>query len=332
MRRITPFTVLLTALILIAPAAIAAPGLNLDNLDPKTVSKVAHKEILKVLSSNTATSAPLVVIADKNVPAKYVAATKTNLTKAYKFFEADFSPDKVSALLWLNKDKDSISWGQKQFNLLTTNWDERKNFPLANGGSKQCQEAFPIYGLRAPGGKYDYSYVECAGETSPDKYFKSIHEYTHLYQAQNHLMNNAPVWVVEGMADFYGQHLGLWTSNDKALVMHRKMLARQGRVPSIKSLSKAQFVTLMKKFESPEYDQSAYYFGSLATEALVAVFGEFKVNEFVKSFSALPENYSGKPVISPLFYESFETSFGVAPTAFYEKLYPYVTAMSKVYQ
>ena len=87
----------------------------------------------------------------------------------------------------------------------------------------------------------------------------------------------------------------------------------------------------MQKMESSEWNHASYYLGSLATEALVAVFGNDQFLNFVMDWRDLPDCRRQCPVIANNFEVRFEKFFGVTPLKFSEKLYPYYVGMNENY-
>ena len=151
-----------------------------------------------------------------------------------------------------------------------------------------------------------------------------------MFQSDNHFVGpNSVEWLVEGSADFYGQMLGLNYENPANLIMQRAMMTNW--VSESKHLTQDQFIKLMQSMESSEWNHASYYLGSLATEALVAVYGNEQFLKFVKDWKELPDCRMQCITTPNNFATRFEKFFGVTPLKFYEKLYPYYVGMNDYY-
>ena len=108
---------------------------------------------------------------------------------------------------------------------------------------------------------------------------------------------------------------------------------QSNNVPGISSFSVEDFVARMKSLEAKNYDnRQAYYLGSLATEVLVALYGHQKVIDFMKDWKDLPDCRRGCQLTPNNLNERFLKWFGMSTDAFYEKLFPYVKAVTAQYK
>ena len=167
----------------------------------------------------------------------------------------------------------------------------------------------------------------------------SPHEYTHLAQAgaASNYWGAAPWWALEGMASFYGEAIG-YQSFDKNQEKRKEFHANAASDPAITKLlgatlksllannDKVLTVSLMGKTEKWDGNQSqlqsqlglTYLLGSYACEVLAAVYGQEKINMFMKSFTTSDD-----------WAKNFQNTFGISKTTFYEKLTPYLYEMTK---
>lgn len=163
----------------------------------------------------------------------------------------------------------------------------------------------------------------------------SAHEYTHLAQASidHQYWTNAPLWLVEGMAQFYGEAIGYapFDSNNRTLLESRRGTAYDYQVASGKSLKSilekndaASVREIMQtiEFPSPRYSNGggslSYVLGGYATEVLVAVYGHESFEKFVTSFGSSKD-----------WELNFKNSFGISKDEFYGKITSYLAEVSK---
>ncbi len=310
---------------------ISSRPVTIDNLDPTQVAGMAYDSVLKALSEKPLSKVDVKFTVDPNVPSKWMEQEAIRLDRIYSLMKNDFNPDFVRALYWLDTNAESIAWAQTQYN----SWGSyiKKNLK-DDVGQQTCGNASGVGWFDEVNGvKTDrWGYITCAGEVTPDKAFKAVHEYFHLFQTKFNLTGEHQVqWLVEGSADYYGQALGLIFEDPAMQLMHRKM--QVNNVPGISTFTLQDFVGRMKSLESANYDaRQAYYLGSLATEVLIAIYGHQKVIDFMKDWKDLPDCRRGCTLVPNNLDARFQKWFGMPVESFYEKLYPYVKAMTAVYK
>jgi len=283
---------------------------------------------------DTSTKSPSIFYIDPLIPKDWIELEKQRLELAYRFWIKEFNPDKIEWIYWLTTDSASIAWAENLYTEKKRGYN--KGITIYQGNEQFCNTGTGSNFRTgfAPNRVDNYTIFFCAGVTERDsvKAFKPIHEYTHLVQTKFHGPGNAPDWVVEGMADYYGQALGLLTQPDgeKLLMEHRKGLSFSAH--NLDELSQDQFVKYMKTLETPSgYGSNLYYLGGLATEVLVAVYGHDKAVEFTKSFVNMLDILEGPERTPSKFKENFFSVYKMTPDDFYKKLYPYAVAMHKIY-
>jgi hypothetical protein len=155
------------------------------------------------------------------------------------------------------------------------------------------------------------------------------HEYVHVIQdSVEHFFDLQPCWSTEGMANFYG--ISIAKPNQEFL----NGLIRQDLNSTIGSFDTSQtfgslllqnsseiIVKLMTKMETPNPEDrlpACYDLGGWAYEALVAIYGQDKIVDYLESF----RNQNG-------WKTNFEITFGIKPEKLYENLTPYFAAKAK---
>ena len=318
------------------PSATPTPSVtirpvSIDILDPNQVAQLAYESVLNAFNSKPQSKLDVRFAVDPNVPSKWVDQETLRLNRIYSLLKDDFNPNFIRALYWLDTNSESIAWAQAQYN----SWGSyiKKNLK-DDVGQPICGNASGVAWFEEVSGlKTDrWGYVTCAGEVTPDKAFKAIHEYFHLFQSSYNLTGEHQVqWLVEGSADYYGQALGLIYEDPAMQVMHRKR--QVNNVPGITTFTLQEFVGRMKSLESSMYDnRQAYFLGSLATEVLVALYGHKKVIDFMKDWKDLPDCRRGCTLVANNLDARFQKWFGMSTDTFYEKLFPYVKAMTAEYK
>ena len=310
------------------PTVPSSP-ITLDNLDISRVSQLAYSNVLKDYEALVKKIAPITFYVDPSVSNLWIAEEQSRLNRIYTFLQTSFLPQSVNALYWIDSNDSTIQWAQSKYN----SWNSGiiHDFQSDKSGPP-CGNAYAVAWPEVTGNSNidRWGYVSCSGEVTSDKAFKPIHEYFHLFQADNHFVGpNSVEWLVEGSSDFYGQMLGLNYENPSNLLQHRKMMTNW--VSESKHLTQEQFITLMQKMETSEWNHASYYLGSLATEALVAVFGNNQFLSFVKDWKDLPDCRKQCQTTPNNFAARFEKYFGITPLKFYEKLYPYYVGMNEYY-
>lgn len=295
--------------------------INLDNLDVEKVNAFAYRSVIDSFRNSVDARLDIKLIADDSIQDSFLKLELERIQRIHRLLELHFSPTNLTAIYWINTSKEKSEWGQNAYNQLgspikRTFSEEAKQFPCG------AASGFAWKSIKDNKSFDNWGYISCAGETTPDKAFKPIHEYFHLFQTKFNFTGPHMVsWLVEGSADFYGQILGLQYENQDLLNIHRRMMTNW--VSEGKNLKEDEFVALMKRMETDEFNKSAYYLGSLATEVLVAIYGHEKFVNFIMDWKDLPDCRMGCNKVENNFSERFNKHFSIKPEAFYKKIYPY---------
>lgn len=194
----------------------------------------------------------------------------------------------------------------------------------------------------ALGSKLDdtYTNIQCLNpnSTSIQNRQTGPHEYTHFAQYHSASMPNlAACWVIEGMATFYGVAIGFYEIDSKGELrtnFYRNFARSYGQQTGdttgffniTKWLSEGnteEIIRIMQLLEVPGCSQNTgpttvqigYLMGSMAFEALVAVYGHQGVVNFMTDYTKTKD-----------WRVSFKNTYGLEPEDFYRKLTPYIAS------
>lgn len=298
--------------------------MSIDNLKAVDVYARSRQEVNNAISKSQYVNSFLNFNIGPNQDEKVVNVEKESLSKAARLWSGLYQPkEQLEVLFYSYAD---LEWAKSKYTQITG----AQSFISASS----CTAT---YCGNASAGRSDdgpWIYEQGLGGTLWNR-STSAHEYTHLAQTSGNpdYWNLAPIWLVEGMAQFYGEavgylpfdkdlqtrgeiHRGYCESFSKAKLGDMKSLLARNDVETIKSLMK------VVEFPEPRHTEpitsAAYLLGSYASEVLVAVYGHNAMEAFIKSFA-----------ISTDWTTNFLQSFGITPTEFYEKLTPYLFEMSK---
>lgn len=163
----------------------------------------------------------------------------------------------------------------------------------------------------------------------------SAHEYTHLVQASfnRQYWTLAPLWLVEGSAQFYGEAIGYAPfdfTNQTRSASHLRLsydyFRESGK--NLKDILKENNIENTKilmssiEFPTPRYGNGsanlAYVLGAYATEVLVAVYGHESFEKFLGEFKRSQD-----------WELNFKNSFGITKDEFYVKITKYLAEISE---
>ena len=307
---------------------------DITKYDYCAVFSSAKKALTDRLTSLPTQTPPLEFLADPKISADWLALEKARVTVAYNFWYPDFKPEKFTELYWLMDTKEQVAWANAI-------WQPREghtngNAPIEHLDPNNCEAAdsADFANIDFTTRTYiSHGYITntCAGETTPDKAFKVIHEYTHLVQFSMHMPQNAPSWMTEGGADYFGEILGNAQISEAVLDAHHKSFTLWAKASS---LSESEWIQAAKDMESPSADpHTAYYYGSLMTELLIGVYGLDKYIALMKSYLAAPDVNMGPERVDKSFLGiQFQKVYGISIDEFYKDAYPYIHEMGKLYE
>jgi hypothetical protein len=308
---------------------------EITNYNACAVFLNAESALLARLKNSGHVAAPVKIIADPGIDSQWISAEKARVTDAYNFWLPDFKPESFTELYWLMNTKDQVAWANSIWLPLEGNTNGHASIDHLSPSSCNAADSADFGQVDWQTHTYtSHGYITntCAGETTPDKAFKVIHEYTHLVQYSMNIVQNGPSWLAEGGADYFGEILGNAQVSQALVDAHHKMYVQW--IPNVSSWSSQQWLTEAKSLENANADpHEAYYLGSLITELLVGVYGLDKYIAFMKSYSSAPNIFMGPERADGAFLPAqFQKVYGISLDDFYKDAYPYVHAMSKLYE
>ena len=293
--------------------------INVDINDLKTtlVYEKSRQEISEAIQKSTYVNSSFAFNIGPNQVSSRVETEKNALNRAAKLWSNIYkSQEKIEVIFY---DFSDLDWAKLKYAQISGS----ANFHSADSCSSS-------YCGNATVGRYASKVLVWEQGLGGTLWNRSTtaHEYTHLAQTSGseNYWNTAPLWLVEGMAQFYGEAVS-YVSFDTQLTTRRE-LHRQyvldsksiidGDLKAILDLKNSNKVKeLMSLIEFPASKSQAntalaYLLGSYASEVLVAVYGHSSFENFVKSFSDSSD-----------WKTNFSKNFGITSDDFYSKLVPY---------
>ena len=309
----------------VQPTAVKIePSLTLDNLIPSLVFSKSRESIQKIINSSTYELSGVNFNVGPSVDKSKVDIEKQTIANTAKLWSNIYKPNNNVQVIF--------------YNYADLDWAKSKALEISPSASIYSANSCSVnYCGNASAGQLSngvWLYEEGLGGGLRNR-STSAHEYTHLAQASvsSQYWNEAPLWLVEGMAQFYGEAVG-YTPFDKSNVtrtQHHQGLAYDyylGSGQTIKSVLEQKNIqsttALMQfiEFPSPRNTQAtlgaAYLVGAYATEVLVAVYGHESMEKFVSSFSTSKD-----------WQLNFKNAFGISKDDFYGKITIYLAEVSK---
>jgi hypothetical protein len=296
----------------------------IDTLSAKSVYGRSRQEVNDAIEKSNYVNTFLNFNIGPNQNPAVISAEKDSLNKAARLWSSVYQPKEQLEVLFYNFA--DLDWAKAKYTQLT---GAASFHSAASCSMNYCGNA-----STGRTGNGPWIYEQGLGGSLWNK-STSAHEYTHLAQTSgnSNYWNIAPLWLVEGMAQFYGEAIGYAPFDSKLITrgqMHRQYCsdfveAKQGDMKTLLEKNNVSTVkTLMGsiEFPNPRHQQgltaAAYLLGSYASEVLVAVYGHSSVEQFIKSFATSTDWKS-----------IFNKSFGISSDDFYGKLTPYLFEMSK---
>lgn len=301
---------------------VAAVGI--DELIPKNVYARSRQEVSDAIEKSNYVNSYLNFNIGPNQNSGLITEEKDSLGKAAKLWSSIYQPEQQLEVLFYNYS--DLDWAKAKFTELTG----AQTFHSATS----CTSTYCGNASAGRTGNGPWIYEQGLGGNLWNK-ATSAHEYTHLAQTSgsSNYWNIAPLWLVEGMAQFYGEAIGFAPFDSNLITrgeIHRqyswdyKVTKQVDLKNLLEKNSVATVKTLMEsiEFPNPRHEQgltaAAYLLGSYSSEVLVAVYGHTSLEKFIKSFS-----------ISSDWKSNFNMSFGISSDEFYAKLTPYLFEMTK---
>ena len=305
------------------PTPTKVSAVSIDNLDAKSVYARSRQEVSDAIEKSSYVNTFLNFNIGPNQNASIVSAEKESIALAARLWTNIYQPKTQLEILFY--DFKDLDWARNKYFQITGT----SNFHSANS----CSVNYCGNASAGKVGNSPWIFEQGLGGTLWNK-STSAHEYTHLAQTFNILdPETIPIWLVEGMAQFYGEAIGYSPFDSKLITrgeMHRQYVSdfKIANLGDMKTLlaknDPATVKSLMNlvEFPNPRHGQAttaaAYLLGSYGTEVLVAVYGHSAVEQFLKSF-----------LTSSDWKTNFNKSFGITSEEFYSKLTPYLYEMSK---
>jgi len=297
-------------------------SLTLDNITPNSVYLKSRESINKKINSSSYVLDGVTFSVGSSISESQFATEKNTLERVAKLWSNIYQPKNNVQVLFYNYP--DISW--------------------ANTKVKEIHAAASLHSVRScsinycgnasagllPNGIWLYEQGLGGGSMNSST---SAHEYTHLAQTSynSQYWSHAPSWLVEGMAQFYGEAVGYGLFDLQGFTrtsMHRQFAKdfELGSSASLRSIleqgNMLMTKSLMERIEKQPSSQSqlglTYLVGSYATEVLVAVYGHESVEKFLSSFSTSAD-----------WQINFKSSFGISKEDFYTKITAYLAEVTK---
>ncbi|MEY4624177.1 MAG: hypothetical protein RLZZ07_807 [Actinomycetota bacterium] len=306
------------------PRVERVEAVGIDSLNPKSVYDRSRQEVNDAIGKSNYVNTYLNFNIGPNQSPSVIASEKDSLSKAAKLWSNVYQPKEQLEVLFY--DFTDLDWAKAKY----TQFAGAETFRSA----ASCSKAYCGNATAGRSGKGPWIYEQGLGGSLWNK-STSAHEYTHLAQTSGNAeyWNIAPLWLVEGMAQFYGEAIGYFPFDANLVTrgeMHRQYSSdfKNANLGEMKTLLQKNSASTVKnlmqsiEFPNPRHTQAltaaAYLLGSYGSEVLVAVYGHSSVERFIKSFA----NSSDWKI-------NFFNSFGIAVDDFYTKLTPYLHEISK---
>jgi hypothetical protein len=289
--------------------------LTLDALDPYWTPIIAKKYVAEYKPSIEVTEPNIKIYVSKLISDSVLQKAKNDLSKIQRLFMR-IAPKYSEALFYHAQD---IEWAQQTVDVLVGEDMSNDSVPArcANAWERKNKSNIPVF----TGSFCDNGGI---GRWVPEV----PHEYVHVVQDSLGYFWPQPCWISEGMANYYGmtvsepnpeQVLGLLNQDLNGIITSitgsqtlRSFLS-QNSADEIK-----RAMTLMEKPGSEDRLSACYMLGGWAWEALLAVYGQDKIVDYLQGF----QNKSDWKL-------NFNSVFGITPDVFYGKLAPYFASKVK---
>lgn len=302
--------------------------ISLDNLDINQVRKQAYANVYAAIQASKAYIPNITYVIGPSLSRERVNSEKTGLDMASAFWSDIYKPEHIFVGYISGED---VDWVDKAYceqakycpsgNDVVVSSVVKQEWPNCNGAqATQNQDQIPFFN-------------QCLGTGSDGLKNKQTgpHEYMHFAQADvSRLDPSVPNWWTEGSADYFGGAIGAYDGTQFPTTLDEMFHATASNwvAQDLCDLGDVTEATVVKCFKYT-YRQAgppgkgsrwmlahvSYYQGSLATEALVALYGVDKTKKFMTDIRSIG------------FESSFRENFGITSEVFYRKVAKYVVAM-----
>lgn len=296
----------------------------IDTLSANSVYGRSRQEVNDAITKSSYVNTYLNFNIGPNQNSALITGEKDSLSKAARLWSSIYQPKEQLEVLFYNYV--DLDWAKAKYTELTG----AQTFYSATS----CTTTYCGNSSAGRTGNGPWIYEQGLGGTLWNK-ATPAHEYTHLAQTSgsSNYWNIAPLWLVEGMAQFYGEAIGFVPFDSNLITrgeIHRQYSSdyKVAKQVDLKNLLEKNDVATVKtlmqsiEFPNPRHEQgltaAAYLLGSYGSEVLVAVYGHSSVEAFIKAFTTSSDWKS-----------NFNMSFGISSDEFYAKLTPYLFEVSK---
>ena len=286
-----------------------------------TVADVAHAQILEQLKKSPAVEQSLLIIrSGPSVASSDLAIVKKSVLTAMKLFGNSVPLERVNATWFTSADVDWVDSAIAEAGAFPKNYSANlRNF------SSQCNMGNAGVGDNGP-------YLnQCLGPSGAPPSHKSetaAHEYFHTLQYSNMGGQALPLWFLEGGATFVGIHAGGHSFGDfrtaRNLTLGRYASRGLDRVAqeAVANSNLEAIVNRLIALQNTNPEQpirsSAYVFGMLLTEKMVADFGYSQWEDFLKTIGTRG------------FDQAFTETYKIPIRNYYLKSAAYIVSQLKV--
>ena len=175
------------------------PAVEIDNLDAQKVYDRSRQEVYDAINKSNYTNTFLNFNIGPNQDTSVVDMEKDSLNRAARVWSYIYQPsEQLEVLLYNFAD---LEWAKAKFKEIT-----------GTGSLYSANSCSRDYCGNASAARIDngpWIYEQGLGGNLWNR-STAAHEYTHLAQASgnSNFWNLAPLWIVEGMAQFYGEAIG----------------------------------------------------------------------------------------------------------------------------
>jgi hypothetical protein len=318
------------------------PQITWSNLDPVWTSKVAYQKVNEYIQSQPTPTLTYKTLLSPTVSNRPYDLYIYGIESVARLWEPIFKDPNFNIALFTELDGEWIDLKQRELmgQYLINPIEQLQSNRLKGAG---CN----IGGFYLPNLIVFCVKDDAALSREPNaKYSAShafAHEYTHFMGMTSSIVSNKGIassgrlgacWFWEGSATFYGNAIGGTSLKDfenrrlsslnetllgADLSQNRvpgttRELLREGNPDKIKQL----YLEVGKNFQSCTEIQMSYALGQLATEVLVAIYGQPSIEKLILEFARI-DNWD----------EAFNKTYGITVTEFYERITPYVISQAK---